>query len=163
MSLLASYQLSFLMYKYEKNININTENKNKLKMCEIKKSALIVFDQFVEQHGSSLTNSPITFLRKELRDDCLKNGVSVKEVTALLSKERRRSKKVIYSAGERKRNREQVEKTKIEMRSLLEEKDCLRREKFELTLQLNYYHREIMKEQTEIYPFQQPNFNFRYF
>ena len=132
-------------------------------MCEIKKSALNIFDEFVKQQGSSITNSPITFLRKELRDDCLRNGVSVKEVTALLSKETRRSKKVLYSAGERKRNREQLKKTNTEMKYLMEEKDYLRREKFDLILELDYYQKEITKEQTSIFPYQQPNLNCGYF
>lgn len=151
-----------LVYKHEKLSNFSTENKNKskIKMCENKKAALNFFDEFVKQQGSSLTNSPIAYLRKELRDDCLQKGVSVKEVTALLSKERRRSKKVLYSAGERKRNKEQLDKTRTEMRSLLEEKDCLRREKYQLCWELEYYHSEMAKEQTNYLPYQQPNFNF---
>ena len=94
--------------------------------------------------GNDLIEKPIKELRKEIRINCELNGIAnVKELTQLLSKERRRLNKTIYSSQERRRNDCKSKRNETDIESLQNLVITLRKEKAMLLEEINVYENEM--------------------
>ena len=109
-------------------------------MSGLSETSLNVYKNFIKQSANTLTRTPIKTLRKELKEDCLKYGCpDVKQMSSLLSRERRRCKKVLYSADERSRNKHVLSKITTDLQRMLMEAESLKMEKFALESDLIFY------------------------
>ena len=119
-------------------------------MSQLNQTSLNIFNNFIKQRVNTLVQTPIKTLRKELREECLKKGTpDVKELSSLLSRERRRSKKVLYSADERRRNKKLMRSITTDVRSMLIEADSLREEISALEYEVMFYKTAVFRSQSE--------------
>ena len=103
-----------------------------------------ILNILLELEGKDLIAQPIKDLRKKLKDSCELYGIDdVKEINSLLSKERRREKKAIYSAQERERNDCKYKNIEIDLGNLEEDAQELRGERLKLINEINYYQKQM--------------------
>lgn len=95
-------------------------------------------------NGNDLISKPIKELRQHLKANCEYYGVyNAKELSKLLSKERRREKKVIYSFQERKRLDNTFKNNEEDLSELKEIASTLQEEKTTLLEEIAFYQNEI--------------------
>ena len=95
-------------------------------------------------NGNDLISKPIKELRKDLKANCDYYGIyNAKELSKLLSKERRREKKVIYSYQERKRLDNKFKNNEMDLSEMKEMALSLQKEKSILLEEINFYQDEI--------------------
>ena len=112
-------------------------------------SDIELLQQTIRLEGNGLTSRPIKQLRRELRENCSRLGIeNVKELSKLLSRERRRGKKVKYSSEERKRNSSFMRTIEWEVSRMVEELDRLNQEKCDLEREIEFYKQELSKNET---------------
>ena len=95
-------------------------------------------------NGNDLISKPIKDLRKDLKANCEYYGIyNAKELCKLLSKERRREKKVIYSYQERKRLDSKLRNNEMDLGEMKQIALSLQEEKSILLDEITYYQNEI--------------------
>ncbi|KAI6657205.1 hypothetical protein LOD99_11194 [Oopsacas minuta] len=107
-------------------------------------SRYLMLNKLLGLDRNDLIRRPIKDLRRELKANCYFYGIhNVKELSLLLSKERRREKKVIYSYQERQRIENKSKNNEGEIETLEELKLTLINEKIRLQEEISFYQNEI--------------------
>ena len=105
----------------------------------------------IQSEGIAINEAPIKELKKKLKNACSEFGIEdEKELLSIVSKMRRREKKVKYSAEERKRNNTFMKTIEQDVWRLNEVFEYLQHEKSELEREIQFYKQELDKQ--EIFP-----------
>ena len=121
-------------------------------MSYLTETQLSIFNNFVRDRDNKLTELPMKVLKKELERECRKKKVAdIDGLLKYLSKERRREKKAEYSKEERKRNKADFHKDKVDLFMMREELEILKKDKIALEQEIAFYEEEIMKYQDTTY------------
>ena len=113
-------------------------------------SRFTILNFLLNLQGNDLIEKSIKDLREKLQVNCELRGYNVKEVTQLLSDERRRVKKVRYSKQERRRNDHKSRLDELDIESLRDSRIQLRNEKIKLTKEIRFYKHAIYEEPKQI-------------
>ena len=105
----------------------------------------------VRSEGIVITDAPIKDLKRRLKNACIEFGVKdERELFNIVSKMRRRGKKVKYSAEERKRNNTFMRTIEEDVSKLIEVFDYLQYQKSDLEREIQFYKQEL--DQQDIFP-----------
>ena len=119
-------------------------------MSGLSETSMNIFNNFIKRREKTLIETPIRSLRQQLKEECVTSGCpDIKYMSSLLSRERRRIKKVIYSKDERKRNKQLLGKITADVRGMLLQAESLKMEKYALENDLIFYKTAVRRLLTE--------------
>ena len=117
-----------------------------------KQSEIQVIIDSIRSEGITITDAPIKELKRKLKSACSEFGIGdEKELLNIVSKMRRRGKKVQYSAEERKRNSTFMKTVEQDVLRLIEVFEYLQHQKSELEREIQFYKQELDQQQ-DIFP-----------